>query len=232
MARSIASALRIAVPLLALGWVAGASTTQTESVVVALGASSPRRVAVELVHPAEYVAVQLVLRGNGGDAAERLAAIAAAKAKLTAVVAQHPGWRLCDGQTLIWTSDSSSFSSSSSTAMDAAGLSVLAPLPAEGNLYSEAATLTGALLDLRKESSLSLDVRSVELALADPEQYRPQLLKLIAEDAARTRDALAPGSELTLSGLASPVRARKLDDRTLALFLDYRIELRSASPKH
>jgi hypothetical protein len=220
MVRSIASLLLL---------IAALNNAPSGSVVVALGANSPRRVAVELVRPAEYVAVQLTLRGNGSDPAERFAAISAAKGKLAALVAQHPGWRLCDGATIVWTSDSSSFSSS--TAMDAAGLSVLAPLSADGNLYSDAAAVTRTLLELKKESSLALDVRSIELALADPEQYRPQLLKLVADDAARTRDALAPGSELALSGLSSPVRARKLDDRTVALFMDYRIELRGAGKR-
>jgi len=219
------------VPLLLLALAAGASTTQFESVVVALGVNSPRRVAVELTHPAEYVAAQLVLRSKESDTPRRLAEISAAKGTLAAEVAKHPGWRLCDGDTVVWTSDSYKFSSGTSSSIDGAGLSVLAPLGEGKSLYAEAATLVAALLQLKKASSLEFDVRSVELALADPEQYRAQLLKLIAEDAARTREALAPGSELTLSGLSSPVRARKLDDRDLALFLDYRLELRSVGKR-
>jgi len=179
------------------------------------------------------IAVALLALGSAADAssdpAERLAEIGAARAKLAAEVAKHAGWRLCDGDTVVWGSDSYKFSSGASSAIEGAGMSVLAPLGEGKALYAEAAALVGALGELKKASSLELDVRSVELAMADPEQYRAQILKLIAEDAARTREALAPGSELTFSGLSSPVRARKLDDRDLALFLDYRIELRAAA---
>jgi len=60
--------------LLVLGSAADASTDQTGSVLVALGANLPRRVAVELTHPAEFVAAQL-LPGKASDLAERLAEI-------------------------------------------------------------------------------------------------------------------------------------------------------------
>jgi hypothetical protein len=66
---------------------------------------------------------------------------------------------------------------------------------------------------------------SITLAVREPNQHRAQLLKLVAEEVTRTRDALQPGSIARVGGLEASVQVRAADDREVELFLPYTLAI-------
>ncbi len=78
-------------------------------------------------------------------------------------------------------------------------------------------------LDLPGKSDYSLG--QMRLAVKDPEHYRTPLLSLIAEDVKGLRSVFGENAEVSLNGLAGPVRVRQLDDRRVELFIDYTMQV-------
>jgi hypothetical protein len=187
-------------------------------------------VAASLRQHADFVAAQVLVKVDESDPAKRFAAIGAGKARLADEVRKHPGWVLYEGRASLSTVERGKFASSYDS-HSGTSVTVLAPLGADTDVYGQSAALVGALAQLEKQSDFEFPVQRIELAVRDPQQYRPQLLKLVAAEAARTRDALAPGGETVLSGLEGPVWVRQVDDRDVELFLDYRLAVRSAGKK-
>jgi hypothetical protein len=65
----------------------------------------------------------------------------------------------------------------------------------------------------------------VQLAVENPEQYRTNVLGLIREEIKKTREALGPQAGFKVDGLESPVMVRQLDERNVALFLNYSLSV-------
>ena len=68
------------------------------------------------------------------------------------------------------------------------------------------------------------------MAVADPEQQRPKLLKMIAEDVHRTREAMGGKGNVSIGGLQGPVLVRQADDRNVELFINYWMTVEMEKP--
>jgi len=207
-----------------------AAAAESGSIVVALAASTGPRVANLLRQHADFVAAEVGVKVDESDAARRFTAIAAGKAKLADEVRKHPGWIFLDGPVALSAPEQSKFTSSYGPT-NRASATVLAALGAETDVYAQSAALAAAFAQLEKQSSFELPVQRIELAVRDAQQYRPQLLKIVAEEAVRTRDALVAGGQIELSGLEGPVWVRQVDDRDVELYLDYKLAVGSAGRK-
>jgi len=66
---------------------------------------------------------------------------------------------------------------------------------------------------------------SMSLGIDRAEQYRPELLKRIAEEIRLAREQLGEKAKVRISGLESPVRMRRTGVRELELFIPYTLAL-------
>lgn len=66
---------------------------------------------------------------------------------------------------------------------------------------------------------------SISLGINRTEQYRPELLKRIAEDVRLAQEQLGEKGTVRISGLESPVRLRRAGVRELELFIPYTLAL-------
>jgi hypothetical protein len=201
----------------------------SSSFVVVFASTSGPRVAAALRQRADFVAAPVTVKVDLSDPARRFTTLRASKAKLAEAIAKHEGWILHDGRAFLSVGESGKLSSYGTSASDE--LTVLAPLAADGDPYEQAALLVGALTQFEKETGIDLGFGRIELAVRDPQQYRAQLLKLVADEAARARESLAPGGEARIAGLEGPVLARQVDDRDVELYLEYRLSVRSSGKR-
>jgi hypothetical protein len=72
--------------------------------------------------------------------------------------------------------------------------------------------------------------RGWELTLVNPNQYRPEVAKLIAEDAQRMARLFGDGYGVEVQGLQLPVSWYQSGPLDLALFIPYRLNVRPKGP--
>jgi hypothetical protein len=77
-----------------------------------------------------------------------------------------------------------------------------------------------------KMECVSLRSDNATLALDDPERFRPQLLKVIAEHIKQSKLAMGPTREVEIAGLERPVVAMQKGARELTLFIHYSLRIR------
>ncbi|MBI5093260.1 MAG: hypothetical protein HZB26_12575 [Candidatus Hydrogenedentes bacterium] len=65
----------------------------------------------------------------------------------------------------------------------------------------------------------------IQLVADNPEQYRPELLRMISDDVTKTREKLGAFEHVRISGLESQVLVRRTDDKNIELFINYQLEL-------
>jgi len=66
---------------------------------------------------------------------------------------------------------------------------------------------------------------TTELGILNPEQYRSELTKLIAEDAERLKSEIGGFDNIEISGLESPVLVSQRNDTDVTLYIHYKISI-------
>jgi hypothetical protein len=216
-------AIAIVLALLASG-VAGAGSGWF---VVVVASNDGPQVAATLRRRADYVAAPVTLRSDESGPAERFGAVASAKSHLASEVAKRDGWILYDGPVFLSGSSSSKLGSFSSSYETRAGsdATLLVPLVESSDVFAIATALVRFVAEQSLPSDVDASVGRIELAVREPQQYRPQLLKLISEDAARTRDSISEGGRMKIEGLEGPVRVRQIDHQDVEMYVAYRLTL-------
>ena len=85
-----------------------------------------------------------------------------------------------------------------------------------------------ALLDFADKlvlGAVTVDIGTIQLCVANPEQYRAALLKDIMSEMSTLRELGGPATILHVSGLEGPVEVRQIDPLNVELFINYRLTL-------
>jgi hypothetical protein len=196
----------------------------SSAVSIAIASGDGPRVGITLRQPADFLALAITLRSDKSEPVERFAAIASARVFLETEVAKQKGWELDDGMIVL--SGRSNSKLASSFGSDAQSeLTILVPLSESTDAFAASAAavrfMTPQVLPAKVEASIG----RFSLAVRDPQKYRPQLLKLIAGDAIRTRDTLAPGAQMKFDGLEGPLHMRQMNSREVEFSIDYRLSI-------
>jgi hypothetical protein len=207
-----------------LFFAAGVAHAGSGSVIVAIASGEGSRVAATMRQHADFVSAPISLRSNKSDAGERFAAIASAKSLLESEVSKQKGWSIHDGPVTLSGRSNSRFGSSYG-AQAQPDLTIFVPLTDTSDIFSVSAAVMRFIAQQSFPAKVEASIGTFALAIREPQQYRPQLLKLIAEDAVRTGDIIASGAKTKLEGLEGPVMVRQLDARDVELFIDYRLSV-------
>lgn len=205
--------------LIVPGLVAAGST----SALIVIAAGDAPRVAATLRQRADFIAAPLSLRSDRSDPAERFVALGSAKSVLMTEVAKQKGWVVHEGGLSLSGRSGGKFSSFYGP-QSRSDLTILVPLDEATDVFSTAAALMRFVAQ-QSFPRVEATVGNIELAVREPQQYRPRLLKLIAEEAARTRDSIAAGAQTKIEGLESPVMVRQVNATEVELFIDYKLSI-------
>jgi hypothetical protein len=158
---------------------------------------------------------------------ERFDALDAAQTGLAAAAAQA-GFRLHVARPVTMRPEyaKGSFSYSSDGAephfQPGAALHLLAPLDATTDILATVRRMRVFIERAKLAKNVTVSMRSLALALENPESHRPALLRQISTHVAtQVRSLGTEAGGATLTGLDGPLQCGQLDERTIALFLPF-----------
>jgi hypothetical protein len=198
------------------------SSAAAGSLLVVVASDGGSQVAATLRQRADFLAVPVSLISNKGEPSERFAALGEAKTALNAAIAKRSGWLTLDGPLLLSGQSRSKFASSYGD-QSQTHITLLIPITDKADIYALATDATRFIVQQTLPGKIETTIGNIELAVKDPQQYRPALLKLIAEEIARTRSLVAPGGKISIHGLEGPVLVRQSSDREVELSINYQL---------
>lgn len=206
------------------------SDTSSGSVVV-IATSESASVAVSLTVPASFVSVPVRVSSDQKNTGQSYEEARAAIALIVQKAAESGQFRVEKGVTALSERKSSFGISSGEWRQPAAeaDLYLLVPLAEEGSDIFTAGALAARFIEgLTLPGKLKCQLGQLRLAVENPEQYRPKLLELIAQDILATRKTLKSVQgrrTVKVEGLEDPVLVRQVDDTKVEVLLDYALTI-------
>lgn len=212
---------KIAVPA-----VAGISSDWPIGPTIVLAESEPRTVGVSFTMPADFVSVPVRVSSEQKNTAAAYEEARQTIELITRKAKDSGQFQTSMGVVSLSQQRGGYGLSLSKWSQPAAAADIYLLVPFSTNANSGSIFEAGARA-VRFVESLGLpgkarcELGRLQLAVTNPEQYRTKLLKQISEEIQRTRQALAVQGGVKVAGLESPVMVRQVDDRNVALSLNY-----------
>ena len=185
------------------------------------GRSAP---AVSIVQPADYLCAVVTLRTTARDTDRQSSAMRESLQRVTAAIQKSPRFQLHQGALRYAGTSGAKYSSSvgSGPASLQTTLRLLCPLQGDVDVFETMKQLRLFIASLAPAADTEVNVVSITLAVADPEQHRARLLALIA-DQSRAIQQNFSARTVIIDGLQNPVSVRQVDDSHVELFIDYQL---------
>lgn len=197
---------------------------------VVIAAQGQRPVAATIIRKADFVTCPIALSSDKKEPEERFADIQSALRMIASAAEQNPKIRIHSGPVTLSGETQSSFSlsklSSGYDSASTARLHILVPV-ADGkpDVFAGGLTIKQFVAGIKFPEKIDCRLGQIQLALDNPEQYRPEILKAVADNMKLARETLALQGEIHVSGLATPVMARQADDENIELYINYSLSL-------
>lgn len=208
----------------------GFASDASGGLAVVIASSGSVSVATSLTVPASFVSVPVRVSSDQKNTGQSYEETRAAIALIVQKATESGQFRVEKGVTALSERKSSFGISSGSWRQPAAeaDLYLLVPLAEQhADIFSAGALAARFIEGLSLPGKLKCELGQLRLAVEDPEQYRPKLLELIAQDILATRKTLKSirGRSVKVEGLESPVIVRQVDDTKVEVLLDYAITI-------
>ena len=222
-------AITMLLTVAALPALAGISSGSGDLVVLAL--SEPRRVAVALTMPADFVSVPIRVISDQKNTATAYEESRQAIELISKTAKEKGQFRTSTGVVTLSQREGGSGISSGSWSRPAAAADIylLVPFTKErDNIFAAGAEAARFVEALHLPGKARCELGTLRLAVENPEQHRAKLLRQIAQEATKTRDAFYTDASIKIDRLESSVMVRQADDRNVELFLDYSLSINTA----
>ena len=215
---------------LMIGIAASAYAGSEVSPIYVLAIPDVKPVSVALVRQADYVAVPVTIVSEQKEPAQRFDDIRAAKRLIQEKAKANKRIVIKDGTLSLSARPTSKMSFISSYSSyeppSTAHLNIMLPLePQSPDVFAAASDITRFVNAIKFGEKTQCTLGQIQLAVADPEQHRPALLQLIAQDVRKTKEQMGVKGNLTVDGLQSPVIVRQLDETKVELLMNYSVSL-------
>ena len=209
------------------------SSAGAKLLVIAPFRDGPSSSSVAFVRRADFVTFDVTITSSESELANRVKAIAETRALVTDALAKDrvrfetgTAYLVLDqpaGESKTADFFSSTFSTGSigkNSRSNEAVVHVWVPLAQSGDNLLEASTRIAAGLNkLKLPTRVALGYSPFRLAVENPERYRKELLARIAEQVAMIRQTMRTTGKVSVSGLASPVQVRQVNDTQIEISL-------------
>ena len=206
----------------------GISSGWSSGPVIVVAEAEPRAVAVSLVMPADFVSVPVRLTSEQKSTAAAYEETRQAVELVTRKAKESGQFRTSMGVVSLSQHRGGFGISSGSWSQPAASAEVYLLVPFStntGSIFEAGARAARFVESLNPPGKTKCELGRLQLAVENPEQYRTNVLGLIREEIKKTRETVAPQSGFRVDGLESPVMVRQLDERNVALFLNYSLSV-------
>ena len=207
---------------------AGISSGWNSGPIIVLAEPEPRAVAVSFVMPADFVSVPVRITSEQKNTAAAYEETRQTIELITRKAKESGQFRTSMGVVSLSQHRGGFGISSGSWSQPAASVEIylLVSFPTNtGSIFEAGAGAARFVESLSLPGKTKCELGRLQLAIANPEQYRTNVLDLIREEIKKTRETVAPQGGFKVDGLESPVMVRQLDDRNVALFLNYSFSL-------
>jgi hypothetical protein len=194
------------------------------SVIIAVG-YSPQQPAARMKVPADYVAISINIQNDSKDPVKRADEIEKALRMLTEKLAPHPDLKIMPGVVSLAPREQSKLSSDSYAG--SAQLYVLGSLKQDTTIFAITKRIYQIVSTMPLTEGTRITLGNTALGLEEPENYRTQLLGLIAKSVAEARKSLGAAGLVEVEGLENPVSVMQSNDREVLLFINYRLRVQS-----
>lgn len=180
--------------------------------------------AITMVLPADYLCAVVTVRTTIKDIDKQSSAMRTAVRQLTESIEKAPRFQLHQGAARFAGTPGPLYSpqNGSDPAVLQTDLRILAPLQGTDDIFESLRQLRRFIGGLNPGENVELVIVSVSVAVNDPEQYRPRLLSLMAEQTRTVQQTFATRTTI-IDGLQNPVIVRQVDDSHVELSIDYQI---------
>jgi hypothetical protein len=183
-------------------------------------------VAIRIDKKADHVAVPLTIDADIDKPAERLDPINAAIGTIRTALSADPDLEVEIGVVWLSAREISKYSfASSSAGSSSVALYALGALSGGSDVFLQTKKIYRAVNGIELPRDVSVRLGNTTLGIRDPETYRRQLLKMIRDQIAGTKQALGASGEVTVRGLEGPVLVTQKNDADVSLYLNYRIDI-------
>jgi len=182
-------------------------------------------VLVKLKKKADYVAIPLHISCSEKNSTKRLGKIQKAFKVITERAASEKNIDLKKGVVSLSAKELSTFSISKSYYGSRVDLYVLGTLKEKGDVFSVTKNLIEFVSTIPEIEDVKYKLGTTTLGILNPEQYRYELTKLIADDAERLISELGGFKNIEISGLESPVLVSQRNDTDVTLYIRYKISI-------
>jgi len=194
------------------------------SVFIAIG-YSPLQPAARMKAPADYVAIPVNIQNDSRDPLKRADEIEKALRALAEKLAPHADLKIMPGVVSLSAREQSKLSSDAYAG--SAQLYVLGSLKQDANVFALTKRIYQIVSGLALAEGTRITLGNTALGLDEPENYRSQVLGLIARSVAEARKSLGATGVVEVEGLENPVSVMQLNDREVLLFINYRLRVQS-----
>jgi hypothetical protein len=194
------------------------------SVFIAIGYSY-QQPAARLKVQADYVAIPLNIQNDSKDPVKRADEIEKALRMLAEKLAPHADLKIMPGVVSLSPREQSKLSSDSHSG--SAQLYVLGSLKQDATVFAVTKRIYQIVSAMPLTDGTRITLGNTALGLEEPENYRTQVLGLIAKSVAEARKSLGAAGNVDVDGLENPVSVMQLNDREVLLFINYRLRVQS-----
>ncbi len=207
---------------------AGISSGWSSGSVIVIAQPEPKAVAASLVMPADFVSVPLRIVSDQKNTAQAYDETRQAIELIGKKAKESVRFRMTMGAVSLSQHRGGYGISSGSWSQPAASSEIflLVPLSTNSaNIFAAGVEAAKFVDALTLPGKTRCEFGTLQLAVADPEQYRGKVLELIKQEMTKTLEALAPQAGIKIQGLEGQIRVGQLDDRNVELFLNYSLSI-------
>jgi hypothetical protein len=208
--------------------VAGLSSGWSSGPIIVLAEAEPKAVAASLVMPADFVSVPIRVTSEQKNTAGAYEEGRQAIELITKKAKETGRFRTSMGVVSLSQHRGGYGISSGSWSQPAASAEIyllVALSTNTGDIFDAGAGAARFVESLSLPGKVKCELGRLQLAIENPEQYRTNVLGLIREEIRKTRDMVLPQGSVKVDGLESPVMVRQVNDRNVALFLNYSLSV-------
>jgi len=175
----------------------------------------------------------LQIQNDSKDPAKRADEIEKALRLLTDKLQQQPDLAVKQGIVSLSPREQStlkSFSGYDSSGGSSAQLYVLGMMKQDTSVFAVTKRLYQVINAIPLGDGTKVILGNTTLGLNDPEKYRDRILSSIAKSISETKKTLGTSGGVEVDGLENAVSVMQLDERDVALFIDYRLRIQTKTP--
>lgn len=180
---------------------------------------------ISLKMRAKNVVFQVILTNSNRKAEQRNHELHTTVTNLVAKAEETPGIRVNSSQVSLSAANSKYSLFSSSDVDSKASILIIAKLGKKDNVFDKVQTIKDFIAAIDAEGDTKAIAGSIGLGISNPERFRGELLRKIADDLHLIRNALGDQIQISLYGIDKKLQIYQCSDSEVELYLPYNFSL-------